>query len=225
MTRAVQLFSVAILLGLVGCESKSDDANNGSTKATNMDTGWKCSLCDKWHAELPFAYGPRYPDIYFTIPEEERDSRVEADKDFCVIDGKHFFVRGRLEIPVIDSDEVFSWDVWVSLSEKNFNRTIELISSAGRESEPPYFGWLGNNLHLYPDTINLKTQVRTEPVGFAPTIQLEPTEHPLAVEQRNGITLQRVKEIAALIMHPEAASGANTERDGGGRAFNRPGSK
>jgi hypothetical protein len=31
---------------------------------------------------------------------------------------------------------------------------------------------------------------------------LEPTDHPLAVEQRTGITLDRVREIATAVMHP-----------------------
>lgn len=181
-----------------------------------MDPRWKCNLCDEWHADLPFAYGPNFPDLYFDVPEGERDERVEVDKDFCVIDGKHYFVRGRLEIPVIDSDEVFSWDVWVSQSKANFRRTIELMNTEGRESEEPYFGWLSNNLHLYPDTTNLKTHVHTQPVGSVPSIELEPTDHPLAVEQRNGITLGRVKEIAALILHPESST--NTEQDGGGKS-------
>jgi hypothetical protein len=222
MTCAIQLSSVAILLGLVGCDSKSDDAETGSTKEKNMDTRWKCNLFDQWHTELPFAYGPNFPDLYWDIPEGERDSRVEVDRDFCVIDGKHFFVRGRLEIPVIDSDEVFAWDVWVSQSEKNFNRTIKLMDTEGRESEPPYFGWLSNNLHLYPDTTNLKTQVHTQPVGFVPTIELEPTEHPLVVEQGNGITLARVKEIAALILHPESTPDTKTEQDGSGQSGTPP---
>ncbi|MGQ0416884.1 DUF2199 domain-containing protein, partial [Bacillus sp. HC-TM] len=36
-------------------------------------------------------------------------------------------------------------------------------------------------------------------VGTAPYVELEPTEHPLAIEQRNGITLERVKEIQEMI--------------------------
>lgn len=30
-------------------------------------------------------------------------------------------------------------------------------------------------------------------------VELEPTDHPLAIEQRNGITLERVKEIQEII--------------------------
>jgi hypothetical protein len=49
--------------------------------------------------------------------------------------------------------------------------------------------------------LNLKTRVHTRPVGLRPFIELEPTEHPLAVEQQNGITLARVKEIIEGLSH------------------------
>ena len=52
------------------------------------------------------------------------------------------------------------------------------------------------------ETLNLKTEVHTEPVGTRPHVVLEPTDHPLSVEQRSGITVRRVPEIAELLLHP-----------------------
>ncbi|MEU3664342.1 DUF2199 domain-containing protein [Streptomyces sp. NPDC032940] len=122
--------------------------------------------------------------------------------DQCVIRAEHYFVKGLIEIPVIGSDEVFSWGVWVSLSRDNFSRAADLWDTPGRESEKPYFGWLTTDLPLYsPTTLNLKTHVHTRPVGERPYVELEPTDHPLAVEQRTGITLDRVREIAAAVRH------------------------
>lgn len=54
---------------------------------------------------------------------------------------------------------------------------------------------------MYPDTLLLKTHVHTREVGTRPYIELEATEHPLAVEQRNGITGARVREIGELFEH------------------------
>lgn len=51
-------------------------------------------------------------------------------------------------------------------------------------------------------TLNLKTHVHTRPVGERPCVELEPTDHPLAVEQRTGITLDRVLKIATAVLHP-----------------------
>ena len=60
----------------------------------------------------------------------------------------------------------------------------------------PSFGWLVNRLAHYDETtFLLKTRAHFRPGGQRPTIELEPTDHPLAVEQRNGITLERAWEI------------------------------
>jgi hypothetical protein len=77
----------------------------------------------------------------------------------------------------------------------------QLWETEGRESEPHYFGWVSTTLPCYLDTLNLKAMVHTRPVGQRPYIELEPTDHPLAMEQRNGIDLARVQEIAELLMH------------------------
>jgi hypothetical protein len=49
------------------------------------------------------------------------------------------------------------------------------------------FGWLSTSIPCYPETINLKTNVHNSPIGVTPYIELEPTEHPLAMEKREGI--------------------------------------
>jgi hypothetical protein len=80
---------------------------------------------------------------------------------------------------------------------------VELWTTPGRESEPPYFGWLCTFLPIYPSTVSLKTRVHIRPVGQRPFVELEPTDHPLAVEQRNGITMDRVREIAEILLHAQ----------------------
>ena len=67
--------------------------------------------------------------------------------------------------------------------------------------EPAYFGWLSNSLPDYPETLSLKTSVHTRDLGLRPLIELEPTDHPLAVEQREGITMARVRQIAERNFH------------------------
>jgi hypothetical protein len=123
--------------------------------------------------------------------------------DQCIVKDQHYFIKGLIEIPVIGSAEPFSWGVWVSLSRENFTRALHVWETPGRESERPYFGWLSTELGLYsPRTTNLKTNAHTRPIGRRPFIELEPTDHPLAVEQRTGITRDRVREIAEAVLHP-----------------------
>ncbi|MEU7913845.1 DUF2199 domain-containing protein [Microbispora bryophytorum] len=62
---------------------------------------------------------------------------------------------------------------------------------------------LSPELPVYePTTLNLKTNLHTRPVGPRPVVELEPTGHPLAVEQRTGIAHARVRELAELLLHP-----------------------
>jgi hypothetical protein len=123
------------------------------------------------------------------------------DEELCVIDQQHYFMRGRLCIPIHDNSEPFEWGVWISLSEASFKHALAHWEQPGREDEPAYFGWLSNDIPGYPSTLNLKTHVHTRPIGERPTIDLEPTDHPLAREQRIGISLTRVREIVEIGLH------------------------
>jgi len=162
---------------------------------------YECRSCGQVHEGPPISYGVDAPALWYEIPEAERAARTELTSDLCVVDDQHFFILGNVEIPIIGSKEPFAWSVWVSLSLTNFQRTVKLWKKKGREKEPPYFGWLSTQLPCYPETLNLKTHVHTRPVGQRPFIELEPTAHPLAVEQREGISCERVQEIAETVLH------------------------
>lgn len=164
--------------------------------------GYHCRTCGQYHAGLPIRYGPAAPDMWFALPERERKRRALLSSDQCEIDDQWFFVVGNLEIPLTGSKEPFAWSVWVSLSRENYTRACDLWTTPGRETEPPYFGWLSTTLPSYPPTNSLKTNLHTRPVGQRPFVELEPTDHPLAVEQRTGITWERVQQIAEAILHP-----------------------
>ena len=90
---------------------------------------------------------------------------------------------------------MFTYLVWSSLSASNYQRARTLSGVADREHEPPYFGWMNSALPGYPNTVSLKVYVHTQRVGERPLVELEPTEHPLAIEQREGITWTRVHEL------------------------------
>ena len=169
--------------------------------------GYTCRCCGQFHDELPMHYGAAAPVTWYGIPAKERDKRCLLSSDQCIIDDQHFYIVGNLELPVIGSEHSFSWDVWVSLSAQNFARACKLWESPGRESEPPYFGWLCTALPCYPETVGLKTMVHTRAVGRRPFIEVEPTDHPLAEEQRNGITSDRIQEIAEIVLHGKGLDG------------------
>jgi len=77
----------------------------------------------------------------------------------------------------------------------------ELWLDEKRVNEPAYFGWFSNSIPSYPETLHLKTAVHSRNVGLRPYVELEATDHPLALEQRRGITMARVQHMAEQ-MHP-----------------------
>jgi hypothetical protein len=166
------------------------------------EISYVCRRCGERHGGLPMSYGTDAPAYWDPSLAGDESSLLEQEQ--CVIKDEHFFVRGRLVIPVTDATPgtEFDWGVWVSLSRDSFTRALSLWTTPGREREQPYFGWLSTELPLYqPPALSLKTRVHTQPVGQRPLIELEPTDHPLAVEQRTGITLARVQEIAETLLH------------------------
>jgi hypothetical protein len=154
--------------------------------------GYRCSVCGQVHDDLPHVGFDR-PDYAHHVPEAERDERVRLDADFCTIDDTYFFIRGVVEIPVHDHDEGFAFGVWVSQKEENFHRYRTRPDAAGL---PPTFGWFSNEIACYDaPTLELKTRVHFRGGALRPAIALEPTDHPLAVDQRQGISLERAWEI------------------------------
>lgn len=150
-------------------------------------------------------FGADAPLSYYEIRAEERERRCSLGTDDCVIDDKWFFVRGCIDIPVHGENDQFSWGVWVSLSEENFKKWMASFHAKQRSHIGPFFGWLNAWLKPYPDTMNLKTKIHLRDNGIRPYIELEPTDHPLAIEQRNGISKTRLAEIYAQMVHDKVA--------------------
>jgi hypothetical protein len=164
-----------------------------------------CATCGERHEGLAglTAAAPLY---YYSVPELERSHRCRLDSDTCVVDEEFFFVRGCLEVPILGRPDPFIWGVWVSLSRKNFDTFLRLSDKDHRSHHGPFFGWLSASLKGYPQTENLKTMVHLRDHGHSPFIELEPTEHPLAVEQKSGITVERVSEILSTYFHSTPAA-------------------
>ena len=163
-----------------------------------LATPYYCTGCNQWHDKLPLSFSVKAPLAATRVLAAELEERVVITRDQCVIDGKDFFLRGRIVLPVIGLEEPFIWGVWAEVSPKTFIRTHELWNVQGREAEPSHRGWLDTELPLYGTTINLEVRVRTQPVGRRPHFEVLSEEHALSIEQRTGILLARVEEIASL---------------------------
>lgn len=170
-----------------------------------MSFSYECKSCGQTHVGVP-AFGADAPSFYYAMPEAERAERCILESDVLVLDEEHFFIRGRIEIPVHDpAVEPFVWLVWVSLSEESFREWISCYDDAVRSHIGPFFGWLSTALPLYPETTSLKTMVHLQDNWIRPSVVVEAGDHPLAVEQRNGISLARLQDMATALLHPGSA--------------------
>jgi hypothetical protein len=153
---------------------------------------YRCATCGRLHHDLP-DIGSAEPWHYLTVPEEDRERRTQLTADTCIIDDEDYFIRRVIEIPVHDYPERFGFGVWVSQKRDNFQAYLR---QPGSSEIGPFFGWLCTRLSVYPvDTLGLKTMAHFRERGLRPYIVVEPTDHQLAVEQREGITLHRAWEI------------------------------
>ena len=159
--------------------------------------GYECSICGETHEDLP-DLGHDRPHYWYGLPAGEREGRARLTEDTCVIDDEDFFIRGVLSIPVLDYERDFGFGVWVSQKLENFQR---YLAEPDSDEIGPFFGWLSTEISYYAEsTLNLQTMAHFRGGGSRPTIELEPTEHPLAVDQREGITLAKAWEIVHFYM-------------------------
>jgi hypothetical protein len=170
--------------------------------AGEITYAWTCRCCGRQYGTLPLDFAFDAPIYWRQLSEEERKEAF-LSSDVCVI-GEDRFIRGCLEIPLQGRGDRFVWGVWASLSEASLRRAYELWDAPDIPvGEPARFGWLSSELqNVYGvSTLNLKTAVRFRAGNLRPLIEVEPSDHPLAREQAEGITIDRVQEIAAALLH------------------------
>lgn len=147
---------------------------------------WVCAVCGQAHDDLPAAAFPA-PLVWDQASEQARADDFDLTTDTCIWEHEHYFVRACLDLPYADRDGAFQFGVWTTLSRDNFFRYLETFDDGERGALPPMFGWFANRLPGYPETLNLKCTLHPRSEGLRPLIELETTDHPLSVQQREGI--------------------------------------
>ncbi|WP_442300657.1 DUF2199 domain-containing protein [Terriglobus sp. 2YAB30_2] len=158
---------------------------------------WVCSTRGEAHSDIPFSFAADFPDPVASCSHEEFESRVVAGSDQCIVDGKEFFLRGLIEIPILGEEAPFLWGVWALLREGDFDEISDCWEEEGREHRHgPFKGRLANKMSMEPDPFNLQITVRLQEVGQRPVFFIDDPGHPLFLQQKNGISLQMAKEIS-----------------------------
>ncbi len=165
---------------------------------------FKCSCCGEIHRGIP-TYGTKLPLAAFFIPKEEREHRVDAGDSDCVIDEEYFFLRGCIEIPVNGFKDHFIWGAWINVRKEDFLEYITCPDNKNRSELGPYYGYLSAHFLPYEeDCDELRVIMHPREEGTRPLLELEKSEHPLSIEQHNGIAAERVAQIYEIMEHRNA---------------------
>jgi hypothetical protein len=145
------------------------------------------------------------PDQYASLTDEQKAEMGDLSEDFCTIkhaNGTDRFIRAVLEVPIHGIEEPFLLGIWVSLSEKSFNRYKETY-----DDPPPgegFFGWVSNKIAFYPYAHPRPADVLVQSGGNRPKVILhrgDREDDPLVVDQVHGIAPARAQELAELALH------------------------
>lgn len=165
-----------------------------------LDADWACPCCgQRFGGIMDISYD--HPDSWQHGNRlESGEETLKAGEDQLGTDlcrhGEHRFLRGVLEIPILDSQEVFGFGVWSSLRPDNF---ADYIAAWGKSEEAdlgPWFGWMSNALPLYGEGF-LEARVQPRGGDARPAITVVAESHPLTRDQAEGISFDRLLDIYA----------------------------
>jgi hypothetical protein len=165
---------------------------------------FQCARCGKLHEGSP-SFSFRAPHHYTGLSEEQKSTMGKLSEDFCSIthdEGTDYFIRTILKVPIHGVAEPFLWGVWVSLSKNSFDRYAETYDApvAGES----FFGWVCNNISCYPTSVPRAADVIVQPGRERPKLflhQSDDEQDQLVIDQRDGISVDRARELAEKAMH------------------------
>ncbi len=168
---------------------------------------FKCDTCGEVHEGSP-SIALLAPDPYLGLSDAQKNTIATMDEDLCIInygERSDYFVRAVLEVPIHGVEEPFLWGVWVSASEKSFHRYAEILNGATAAVEGDgFFGWVCNQISVYPYGHRRAADVFLQPEGNRPKAMLHRSENdvdPLVIDQVHGISIRRAQELAEKAMH------------------------
>ena len=118
------------------------------------------------------------------------------------LDGERFWVKAVLPLPVHAAPEPLVFGVWVEVEPAQ----LETMSDAwnrGTIHERRYRGTLDMIVWPYRNALGLAVELEYGAPEDRPLAHVLGAEHELALDQRDGITLDRVRELAERIAHME----------------------
>jgi len=167
-----------------------------------MSFSFQCRTCGEAHEGLP-SFGPDAPDSYAAMSELDRSDKAVLGSDNCIIENELFFVRGRVELPILGSEDSFIWLVWCSLSRESYSQWEDAYELNSRSHIGPFFAWLNTQLPFYEGSVGLATSVHLLDNGIRPYVEIHETDHPLFTDQSTGISVSKAERLVHDLLHSQ----------------------
>jgi hypothetical protein len=156
---------------------------------------FECQSCGQQHEGLPMDIGIARPADFLAVPHAQRERRCKFTGDGGILDGRHFYIRGCVFVPVHDAPTPFAWGLWARVAETDYLRFGALYYSDG-SGQPPFKGWLSvEDKPGYEGLDGHEAEVQLRSASERPAFRLVESEHRLSREQRDGIALHHVEEM------------------------------
>ena len=159
------------------------------------ETLGRCAHCGKLHEGLPLVFGFRLPDEVHALDYIERYRRSRHNADLCTLDEARFFIRGTVGLPLAHLDDSFCWGVWVEVDRLHHDAHAASFDENLPEA-PRFQARLANDIPGLGGTLGLPVEVEFGSDGDRPSFFFPAdATHPLAIDQREGLSAQRHHEL------------------------------
>ena len=145
----------------------------------------------------------RLPDDAAVLLEQKQEERVQANEDLCAIDGKRFFVRAVLPLPVVSRTRPYNIGIWVELDRTSLERVGVLWNDPNQTSEPPFSVRISNEIPLTGGSCGTAATLHLTGPTTRPNVLVLPANVRLYEEQANGITAHRAGEYSEFALSRE----------------------
>ena len=170
-------------------------------------TAIRCRTCGEEHDLSRIEPSFTRPDAFFAVPPDQRDRRINADSDTCLIsseDGQTLacFIRAVLRVPIQGAGATIGWGLWVEVSDQTYGHVSAVWNEPAQIQEPPFPCTVANEIPNYQSTRGLPGTMRLTGIHTRPALVLAAdSQHPFAVEARTGVPLERSLEWRSWAVH------------------------
>lgn len=165
------------------------------------DREFECPCCGQTFGGV-FDIGYDHPDPWphGNLMDTDKDILVVGEhklsSDLCVFDGG-YYIRCTLPLPILGTDQTFSYGVWGSVKDENYDAYISAWQKDDYSVFPGCFACLMNDLPGWPSEDWLPCDLETGESSDRPVLWVHEDKHPLATAQREGITFDRLLDLYA----------------------------